>query len=163
MKKKAHSIVALSISVRDANDHKPFNNFMGNRGGVQLSIQVWWCIGKVFKIVCDEQEMNVSSKLTLMRKEAIFFPLSSTILHSLARGSEEVKGGGDSDLQCVNIQSLCSKGAEISWNTVIFKGMRKKACPEKFTLTGEQFWCKTALVAYFSKIMYYPPLYLREC
>ena len=44
--------------------------------------------------------MNVSSKLTLMRKEAIFFPLSSTILHSLARGSEEVKGGGDSDLQC---------------------------------------------------------------
>ena len=41
MKKKAHSIVALSISVRDANDHKPFNNFTGNRGGVQHSYKLY--------------------------------------------------------------------------------------------------------------------------
>ena len=75
----------------------------------QMSVQALWSVGKVFTIVCDKQERNVSSKLTLMWNEAIFFPLSSTILHSLARGSEEVKGGGDSDLQ-----HLCSKGAEIS-------------------------------------------------
>ena len=45
-----------------------------------------------------------------MRNEATFFPLSSTILHSLARGSEEVKGGGDSDLQCAILkESLPAK------------------------------------------------------
>ena len=34
-----------------------------------------------------------------MTNEAIFFPLYSTILHSLAVGSLDEKGGGDSDLK----------------------------------------------------------------
>ena len=34
-----------------------------------------------------------------MQKEATIFPLYSTMLHSLAAGSEEVKGGGLSDLK----------------------------------------------------------------
>ena len=38
-------------------------------------------------------------KLTLMTNEAIFFPLYSTILHSLAAGSDDEKGGGESDLK----------------------------------------------------------------
>ena len=42
---------------------------------------------------------NSRVKLTLMTNEAIFFPLYSTILHSLAVGSDDVKGGGDRDLK----------------------------------------------------------------
>ena len=67
--------------------------------------------------------------LTLMTKDAIFFPLYSTILHSFAVGSDDEKGGGERDLKLKhNYFHSCQKLIKLAINFPLVPASKLSIC-----------------------------------